>query len=275
VEYTSFEKKNVLKPLVGKISKLKSRKTIIIGLQGGQGTGKTTLGKYLKNALEQKGFHVERFSIDDFYKTFEQRKKLKKKHPGNSFYEISRGLPGTHRERLLQNTLQKIKRGQKFTLPIFDKSLKNAAGDVTSKTIKVNKSPDFVLFEGWFVGLPLVSTKELVEICKKHKIDLLKLDPKLKYHKPVFKYLISYLRTWKFIDYLIMLQPDSSHLHFHWRLQQEKELKKRTGSGMSKEQIDKFVSPYLPFTYVCYERLKPNLKILVNKKHKFYRLKSG
>ena len=63
--YKSFRKKN---------------KSTIIGLTGGQGSGKSTISKILKIILK-KGFNLNTviFSIDDFYKTRKSRDLMSKK----------------------------------------------------------------------------------------------------------------------------------------------------------------------------------------------------
>ena len=69
-------------------------KTMIVGLAGGQGTGKTTISSIIKMILEKYfKFNVFKISIDDFYKTRKERLKLSKNiHP----LLMTRGVPGTH-----------------------------------------------------------------------------------------------------------------------------------------------------------------------------------
>ena len=59
---------------------LKNKKTNIIGLTGGQGSGKSTISNILKIILKE-GFNLNTiiFSIDDFYKTIIERKKWQNK----------------------------------------------------------------------------------------------------------------------------------------------------------------------------------------------------
>ena len=53
---------------------LKKKKTKIIGLTGGQGTGKSTISNILKIILKEAyGLETVVFSIDDIYKTFNER----------------------------------------------------------------------------------------------------------------------------------------------------------------------------------------------------------
>ena len=110
----------------------------------------------------------------------------------------------------------------------------------------------------------------MLKICRKNKIDLLKLDPELQYSKVVLQFATKYQKLWTFIDYFIMLKPQSSELHKRWRTQQEEELRAKTGKGMSKVDVQRFVDVFLPFTYLCYEEVKANVKILIDQKHRMY-----
>ena len=70
--------KNFYLPICENInnSYLKNKNTRILGLSGGQGSGKSTISNILKIILKE-GFnlHTVIFSIDDFYKTYKERKK--------------------------------------------------------------------------------------------------------------------------------------------------------------------------------------------------------
>ena len=273
--YSKKERKLVIDPLLDKIKSLSGRnQTIIVGIQGGQGTGKSTLSSFLKDELKKEGYKVQAFSIDDFYKTNEERQKLKQKYGANPFYQISRGLPGTHRVDFLLKTLKLIKQGKSFEIPIFDKSLHNAQGDILKKTVPVKSRQDFILFEGWCVGIKSASALELKKICEKNKIGLKKIDPALQHSKVVLNFIKKYEPLWKFIDLMVMMKPTSAELHKKWRLQQEKELKEKKGKGMNKQKVNEFVDIFLPFTYLCYERMRADLTILIDENHDFYKLLS-
>ena len=271
--YSEKERKLVINPILNKIKSLrKNGQTTIIGLQGGQGTGKSTLSSYLKEELIKQGYKVQAFSIDDFYKTNAERQKLRKKYKNNPFYQISRGLPGTHRIDFLLKTLKLIKAGKDFEIPVFDKSLHNAQGDVLKKTIKVKGRQDFIFFEGWCVGITYASALELKKICEKNKIGLNKIDSTLKHSKIILGYVKKYEPLWQYMDLMIMMKPSSADLHKKWRFQAEKELKKKKGKGMDEKGVNHFVDIFLPFTYLCYEKMKADLTILIDEKHDFYRL---
>ena len=76
--------KNFLIPICFWINRNKPQnKTFIIGLAGGQGTGKTTMSSLIRLILiTYFKLSVFKISIDDFYKTRKERLKLSKsKHP--------------------------------------------------------------------------------------------------------------------------------------------------------------------------------------------------
>ncbi|HLC52765.1 MAG TPA: hypothetical protein VJI98_05965 [Candidatus Nanoarchaeia archaeon] len=274
-KFSKKEIKEVINPLIERlIEKSKRHKTLIAGIQGGQGTGKTTLVNFVKQRLRKQGFKVQSFSIDDFYETYRFRREWSGKNPGNPFYQIARGMPGTHRVKLLKQVLAKIKAGKPFEIPIFDKFRHQGQGDVSKRMIKVNERQDFVLFEGWCVGIPKVSSRILINICKKNDIPLKQLDPELQYHLVMLKAIKDYLPLWKYLNYIVMLQADSAQLHQKWRLQQERELKIKKNQGMTPKEIINFVNVYLPLTYVCYEKIKADAKIKINSKHEFYSMDS-
>ena len=125
-DYLNFLKKREVagKPIVDKIGKLnkfylplsewlysvykKDNKIKIIGLSGGQGAGKSTITGILKFILKRKyGLNLCVFSIDDFYKTKAERKKMSKNiHP----LFLTRGVPGTHDVSLINKTIKKYKK---------------------------------------------------------------------------------------------------------------------------------------------------------------------
>lgn len=271
--FTKEEEKRIIEPIVKVLQKIHQKsKTTIVGLQGGQGTGKTTIVKFIEKHLKRQGYKVQSFSLDDFYKSYSERKELQEKYPSNPFYQISRGLPGTHRVKILLETLKRAKAGKNFEIPLFDKSLYGGKGDILSKTRKIKGRQNFILFEGWCVGIPLVSSKKFLNICNKNKINIKKLDPTLQDHKVVIKFVKQYQPIWKLLDYLVMLKADSPEVHKKWRLLQEKRLKAERGMGMSKQEVHAFVEPFLPFTYVCYDLIRPDVKVLIDEKHNFYRI---
>lgn len=124
----------------------RSRAIRTVGVAGGQGAGKSTLGRLLTAAGAFHGQRVEVLSIDDFYLTKAERERLATDiHP----LFRTRGPPGTHAIRLLLGTLAALVRGDDAAVPRFDKGIDDRAGEVT-----VSGAVDIVVLEGWCVGAP-------------------------------------------------------------------------------------------------------------------------
>lgn len=82
--------------------------------------GKTTVCRLVQQVLQEKYQHrVRSISIDDVYKTYQDRLSLSHSHPFLQW----RGPPGTHDIDILQTILSDFKEGRQITLPRFDKSL--------------------------------------------------------------------------------------------------------------------------------------------------------
>ena len=250
--------RNFYLPICEKINSeyIKSKKTKIIGLTGGQGTGKSTISNILKIILKE-SFNLETviFSIDDFYKTRKERKILAKKI---SPLFLTRGVPGTHDTKMLFNCIKNLKKNRfkKIIIPKFDKSKDERCPK--SKWLAVNKKPNIVIFEGWCIGVASQKKKDLV--IPINKLEKQK-DKKRIWRQTVNKELQNnYQKIFNLINKLIFLKVPSFKYVYKWRLLQEKKLraKFKGNKTMSNEQVKNFI--------MYYERLTKNmLKILPKK----------
>ena len=243
-------------PMAQLIKKKYKKKTSIIGLSGGQGSGKSTISKILKIILKEK-YNLETviFSIDDFYKTLNQRKVMAKiVHP---LFSV-RGVPGTHDVRLLLNCIKKLrkKKFRKVLIPKFDKSIDNRLPKKKWQIIK--KKPDIIIFEGWCVGATPQKNKDLIK-----SINLLEKEKdkkKIWRNKVNNELKTKYKKIFNLIELIIFLKVPSFKHVFKWRLLQEKKLKLSSKGKkiMSLKEIKYFV--------MYYERLtKHMLKNMVKK----------
>ena len=246
------------KPIIDKVGKLnkfylplsewiysvyiKDRKIKIIGLSGGQGSGKSTITRILKFILKKKyGLNLCVFSIDDFYKTKSERKKMSEKdHP----LFLTRGVPGTHDIQLLNNILKKFKekKFKNLLIPKFDKSIDDRSKKY--KWQKIKKRPDIVILEGWCVGATHQKESDLKKPL--NSIEK-KFDQKLIWRRKVNYYLKNqYKKIFKKIDKLVYLKAPNFSYIYKWRLLQEQKMKLtlKNKKTMSKQQVKEFIMYY-------------------------------
>ena len=229
--------------------KVNKRKPVIIGLAGGQGTGKTTISSII-NLILVKYFKLKVFkiSIDDFYKTRKERYKLSKKvHP----LLMTRGVPGTHDIDLILRFFRIIKKRnfKSLSLPKFDKSIDDRFNK--NQWYKIKSKPDVVIFEGWCVGAKSQKNIEL----KKPINSLEKIEDKsMKWRKYVNFQLTGKYKTFhNMLDYLLYLKAENFSLLRTWRLKQEKKLflkskNKKNLKIMNKNQVLNFMMTYQRIT---------------------------
>ena len=283
--YRYLKKQEVTgKPIVDKLGKInkfylplskwinsvynKDRKTKLIGLSGGQGAGKSTITGILKLILKKKyGLNVCVFSIDDFYKTKIDRIKMSKKtHP----LFITRGVPGTHDVKLLNQTINNLKQKNFRTvlIPKFDKSKDDRFKK--SKWQKVKVRPDVIIFEGWCVGVTHQTNLEL-----KKPINFIekKYDKNLKWRKIVNNLIKkSYKNLFSKIDKLVYLKVPHFDYIVEWRWIQEQKMKltSKSKKTMSKTQVKEFIMFYERLTKHMmknYSKIS-DLTILLDKNHR-------
>ncbi|NEQ38257.1 MAG: glycerate kinase [Okeania sp. SIO3I5] len=211
-------------------------RSLVQGILGGQGTGKTTLAKILVLILEKLGYKTISISIDDIYKTYAERQLLQKQDSRL----IWRGPPGTHDVSLGIEILDKLRQSENqisdnlIPIPRFNKSLFNGAGDRIEPEI-VSKI-DIVLFEGWFVGV-LPVEERIFDFAPPPIIT----EADKKFARDMNKQLIEYLPLWENLDNLIVLYPTDYRFSKQWRKQAEQQMIASGKSGMSDDEIEKFV----------------------------------
>ena len=266
-DYLKFLKKQETpgKPIIDKMGKLnkfylplsdwlyriykKDKRTKLIGLSGGQGAGKSTITAILKFIFKKKyNLNICCFSLDDFYKTKQERIKMSKKV--HQLF-LTRGVPGTHDLNLLMKTIKKLKEKKFKTvfIPNFDKSSDDRFKK--NKWQKIKKRPDIIILEGWCVG---ARNQKKSELKKPLNYIEKKYDKNLIWRKTVNNCLKNqYKKLFKRIDKLVYLKAPNFNDIFRWRLLQEQKMKltSKSKNTMSKTQVKKFI--------MFYERITKNM----------------
>ena len=255
--------KNFYMPLINYYINDRERRSIdsyIIGIQGPQGVGKTVFATLAKTFLKAAGYRVETISVDDFYKSNDERLKISKKYIGNPFYQISRGMPGTHNHELLFETLKKAKAAENFFIPRFDKSLISGRGDIAKDSTTINKQLHFLILEGWCINMPSREDKFLSSVKKNGYVKSIfnNIDPGREHFKLVLKYLKKYQKIWHILDSKTFIFAKNISWTTDWRKEQEKKLVMSKGQGMSDKEVNRFVKPFIPFSYFIYKELVRN-----------------
>jgi D-glycerate 3-kinase len=221
----------------------------LVGLQGTQGSGKSTVCLFIKALLEQCfKWNVVVLSIDDFYKTREARIKLSTTiHP----LLVTRGVPGTHDVDLALetlNNLSNLSHGTSCFIPSFDKKIDDRA-DQSDWPIITGKV-DIILFEGWCMGVPAQSETALINPINDLEKDE---DADTQWRCYVNNKLQSeYDVLFNRLEHLIVLQAPSFKSVYQWRLLQEQKLGLKSVNQndnqvsriQTPEQIDRFISHY-------------------------------
>ena len=247
------------------VTKASIKNPYIVGLGGGQGTGKTTISSIISIIL-RKYFKLNVFvvSIDDFYKTRKERFLLSQKvHTSLT----TRGVPGTHDINIMLDFFKRVK-SKKFRslkLPKFNK----ANDDRYKKKLwySINKRPDVIIFEGWCVGARAEKNNTLKKAVNSlEKID----DKKLIWRKFVNQQLkLKYKKLYSQLNSLLFLKADNFSLLQKWRLKQEKKLwltnKKSSNTKiMSKKDVIKFMQTYQRVTQNMFRYAPKYASIILN-----------
>ena len=247
------------------VKKINKKKPLIIGLAGGQGSGKTTISSILTLILKKYfKLNVFKVSIDDFYKTRKDRKSLSKnKHP----LLMTRGVPGTHDVDLMLNFFKKIKNKNFKTMqiPKFNKAI----DDRCQKNLwyKIKTKPDVVIFEGWCVGArPQLNSQLKKPINSLEKV----YDQGAKWRNHVNNQLkTKYKILFKQLDGFLYLKAKNFNLLREWRLKQERKLwiqtkNKKNLKIMSNGDVINFMQTYQRITQNMFKHAPKYSSIILN-----------
>lgn len=239
-------------PLAEQLATQKSQvnRPLVLGVNGSQGSGKSTLSALLVSLLDEvHGLNTISLSIDDFYLTRDERLKLSKEvHP----LLATRGVPGTHDIGLMMSCIEKLCEGTgAVSVPRFNKAEDDRHKE--SAWSKIFAPVDVLILEGWCLGVPAQKPSSL-EVATNSLEE--KEDPNSIWRKYVNQCLENEYQTLhQRIDIWIMLKAPSFEHVYAWRLEQEEKLKARLERDgktaqhtMTPEQIERFIQHYQRLT---------------------------
>jgi D-glycerate 3-kinase len=234
-----------------------------VGLCGGQGAGKSTLGWLIEAACAHIGLRCCVLSLDDFYLPREDRLALAARvHP---IFE-TRGPPGTHDVALLRRAMAHLLEPGAVELPVFDKGTDDRTGTRTAT------GPfDVVVVEGWCVGAKPIDPSELetpINALEQER------DADGTWRRYVNEKLeCDFAPLAEELDFLAFLQVPNLGAVRRWRLEQENE--RDPQQRMSADEIARFVEHYERISLAMLRDLpaKADAVVELDDAHRIHRLR--
>jgi alanine-glyoxylate transaminase/serine-glyoxylate transaminase/serine-pyruvate transaminase len=276
-ESAAEELASVYLPLAAWVRRQKGDATLVLGVNGAQGSGKSTLCDFLRLVLgEAYGYRVAGFSIDDIYKTRAERERLAREiHP----LLITRGVPGTHDVNLGLATLRALKSATPHTLtplPVFDKARDDRKPSLEWPQFRGR--PDVIIFEGWCVGTTPQADEALARPINELEQNE---DTDGAWRQYVNARLQGeYAELFGTLDRLIMLKVPGMESVFEWRKLQERKLAEALEADgehrlMDDAALRRFIMHYERLTRHNLEDMpdRADLTLYLDENHRFTRLR--
>ena len=222
----------------------------IVGLSGGQGSGKTTLCQKLEELLINKKLSCCVLSLDDFYLSKAKRRELADRtHP----LAFTRGVPGTHDVNLLKEVLTNLSEkspSNKIKIPIFSKLSDDL---ISKKKWRIcPPHPQIILMEGWCIGAkPSFLSKDPLTSWEKTN------DPDGLWKSWTIIESVKYQSVWDTLDFMIFIKQDNFEHIVNNRWNQEIKNLENSGAthSVSQKDIREFCYHFESWTHALWKHL--------------------
>ena len=247
-------------------------KPYFICFTGGQGSGKTTLSFFIQKLLSEV---LKRpamgFSIDDIYKSQEERKFLAQTiHP----LCYVRGVPGTHDIDMGLNLIERLSAANSDAITPIPSFCKPEDRHYPQEKWPVYKGrPHFIFFDAWCGGAKPISEEDWAGPINQLEVEE---DPEGVWSKWSNRELSKdYQTLFNMFDLLLMIKVPSMEFVYQSRWIQEQtlaktvtdpELKKKI---MTKDEVYRFVMHYERLTHYILEEIPKFSDIVISRDGNF------
>ena len=250
----------------------KREKPYFICFTGGQGSGKTTLSFFVQKVLNETcNRPAMGFSIDDIYKSQEERRAL-----ANNVHPLCyvRGVPGTHDINMGLDLIDQLSRANQDTqtkIPSFCKQ-EDKHYPIEDWPVYIGK-PDFIFFDAWCGGARPLPEEDWLPPLNQLEAEE---DPDGIWSKWSNKELSKdYQTLFSLFDVLLMIKVPSMDFVYESRWIQEQTLAKTVTDPvlkkkiMTRDQVYRFVMHYERLTHYILEELPDFSDIVLSRDGNF------
>ncbi|WP_232301167.1 phosphoribulokinase [Gilvimarinus agarilyticus] len=240
---------------------------LVVGINGAQGTGKSTAAHILQHLLQQQfDLSVCQISIDDLYLSHASRQKLAQQvHP----LLATRGVPGTHDLSLAIDVFAQLSGAQPGTqtmIPRFNKAADDRCPP-EQWDIVVGR-PQVIIFEGWCVGARAQRSSDLAQPVNALEAEE---DGDGAWREFVNQRLREYQQLFDKLNLLVMLKAPSFDQVLEWRQLQEQKLRETLSTEelahsrvMTATEIERFIAHYERLTRWMLQEMPARADILLS-----------
>lgn len=249
------------RPLAARIGQWHSDagRPVIVGINGAQGSGKSTLCRFLQAVLiPELGLSAVTVGLDDLYLPSTAREQLARDiHP----LFRTRGVPSTHDVGTGMAIMRNLAAGRDTVIPRFSKALDDRMPQ--SDWVHHAGEVDVILFEGWCVGARPQDEASLTMPINALEAAEDKAGVWRGYVNAALQ--TSYARWFALIDYMVMLKPPSFDHVLQNRLLQEHKLRAAMPEAkgiMDDDTVRRFISHYERLTRHMFTDLPGRVDLL-------------